>query len=157
VPPTTDTWLVVFEVDGRRLALEIAGVERVLRMVALDPLPRAPAVIAGVFDLHGELVPVVDVRHRLRLPERPWRAADQLLVVRARRGRLALAVERVATVAAVDAGAIRRADETVPGLEYLRGVVPLPAEGVVFVHDLDAFLSLAEEAKLAAALEAANS
>ena len=36
--------LVVFVIDGQRYALGLGAVERVLPMVAVSPLPRAPAI-----------------------------------------------------------------------------------------------------------------
>ena len=42
-----------------------------------------------------------------------------------------------------------------PGLRHLKGIVAL-ADGLLLIQDLDAFLSLDEEARLAAALEEAG-
>jgi hypothetical protein len=50
----------------------------------------------------------------------------------------------------VDPGEVVSPDAVVPGLEFVRGIARLPAQGIVFVHDLDRFLSLEEEAQLAA-------
>jgi purine-binding chemotaxis protein CheW len=141
--------LVVFRLEGQRYGLDLERVERVLPQVALAPFPKAPAIVSGVFDLHGRLVPVVNVRRRFRLPERAPGVADQLLVVRSARRRLALAVDAVEPVVQVAAGELTAPEAVVPGLEFVRGIARLPALGIVFVHDLDRFLSLDEEAQLA--------
>lgn len=44
--------LVVFSIEGQRYALPLNDVERVLPMVAVSPLPQAPAVVLGVINLH---------------------------------------------------------------------------------------------------------
>ena len=44
------------------------------------------------------------------------------------------------------------ADRIVPGLEYLQGVLRL-SDGLIFIHDLDRFLSLEEEKSLTEALQ----
>lgn len=146
----------MFAVDAQRCALELAQVERVIRMVALTPLPGAPAVILGMFELEGELLPVASVRRRLLQPDRPIRAGDQLAVVRARGRRLALAFDAAVGVLSVDPSRIEAAHHLTPGLEKLRGVARLEQEGLVLVHDIDAFLSLAEEAQTEAALRDAR-
>ena len=146
---------VIFDLDRQRYALDLARVERVVPRPWLEPFPKAPGIVAGVFVLHGQLVPVLDVRARFRLPAREPRLSDQLLVVRTRRRRVALAVDRVETVTSVPAETLVSPESVVPGLEYLRGVARL-SDGLVFVHDLDTFLSLEEEARLDAATEAAT-
>lgn len=146
--------LVVFVVDQRRLGIELARVDRVVRMVALEPLPTAPTVIAGVFDLAGEVLPAADVRHRLRQMPRAPRASDQLLIVRTARRRLALVVDAVDRLVSVPDDAVTPATRIVPGLEHVRGVAQLPDLGIVLIHDVDAFLSLDEESQLESAFAA---
>lgn len=143
--------LVVFVLDGRRYALALAVVERIIGMVEIAPFPKAPEIVGGVIDFHGELMPVFDVRRRFRLPARPHRLQDQLLIARTRRRRVALAVDAVEDVVTCPAGAQIDPATVVPGLEYVRGVTRIEPHGLVFVHDLDSFLSLEEEEALAAA------
>lgn len=151
--PAATRPLVVFALDEQRFALELAVVERVVRMVAIEPLPRAPAIILGVFSLHGEIVPVVNVRQRFRLPPRAPQTGDHLLVARTPRRRVALPVDAVDEVRDVAAEAIIDPATVAPGLQLVRGIARLDAAGLVFIHDLDSFLSLDEEAALASALQ----
>jgi len=152
---TDATGLVIFRLDDQRYALELLRVERVLPRVALTPFPKAPALVDGVFDFQGELVPAINLRRRFRWPERAPRLEDQLLVVRTPRRRLALVIDAVENVISVSAAELTAPADIVPGLEFVRGVVRLPREGIVFVHDLDQLLSLEEEARLEAALDEA--
>jgi chemotaxis-related protein WspB len=64
---------LVFELDGDRYALDAAEIVQVLPLAATKSIPGSPAWVAGVFDRHGEAVPVIDVS-RLAL----GRAARQL-------------------------------------------------------------------------------
>jgi purine-binding chemotaxis protein CheW len=146
--------LVVFLLDERAFAVELGAVERVLRMVAVTPVPRAPDVVLGVFDYQGQVLPVMNVRRRFGLPERAVAPSDQLLLLRTPRRRLAFAVDRVDPAIAVPAGALVAADEVVPGLEHVRGIVRLEERGLVLVHDIETFLSLDESQRLDAALKA---
>lgn len=149
--------LVGFLLEDRRFAVELARVQRVVRMVALEPVPQGPPIVEGVFNLQGTLVPVINLRRRLRLPERAPKAIDQLLVVRTARRVLALPVDAVENIITVDAARLTAPEAIVPGLEFVRGIARLPDEGIVFVHDIDACLSLDEEARLDSALPAAPS
>ena len=57
-------WMVV-RAGELRAALPIEAVGEVLPMPVLSPVPMAPAWVAGVVSVRGEIVPVVDVRVRL--------------------------------------------------------------------------------------------
>lgn len=139
----------MFLLDGQRYAVDLKRVERVVPMVELARFPRAPQIVLGVFNLHGDLIPVVSPRRRFSLPDRPPTVDDHLLVLRTARRRLAFMVDRVEHVLSIEMEAITRPEEMLPGLAYVRGVVRLEKAGVIFLHDLDTFLSLDEDAQLA--------
>lgn len=151
--PVLTPHLVVFALAGQRYAVPLERVERVAPMVELTNLPQAPAIVLGVFSLHGEIVPVVNVRRRFRLPERAPTIDDQLLVVRTARRVIAMLVDRVDQVVVLRDAAVASPATVVPGLEFLSGIVQLPEAGIVLIQDVDAFLALDEDAQLAAALE----
>jgi purine-binding chemotaxis protein CheW len=93
--------------------------------------------------VQGRVVPVVDLRRRFRLPERDFALADQLLIARTARRPVALAADAVTGVLEYSAREAVGAQDIVPGIEYVEGVVKLP-DGLVLIHDLDKFLSLDE-------------
>lgn len=120
-------------------------------MVEVTPLPKAPEIVLGVINLRGAIVPVLNIRRRFRLPEREAGLGDQLLVARTARRTVALVVDEMRGTIVHAAQQAIAPEEIVPGLEYVSGVVKL-ADGMLFIHDLDAFLSLEEEEALAAAI-----
>jgi len=61
--------LVVFRLDAGEYALPVANVGEVLRMVAITPVPEAPEWLPGVINLRGRVIPVIDLRRKLHLPE----------------------------------------------------------------------------------------
>ena len=143
--------VVVFQVEARRFGLPLAVVERVVRAVELTDLPNAPDIVLGVINVQGRIIPVVDLRRRLRLPPRANILADQLLIARTEARPLALMVDGVATVAEYDPTDFTEAAAVAPGLDYLAGLVRLP-DGILLVHDLEQFLSLQEARALDEAL-----
>jgi purine-binding chemotaxis protein CheW len=147
--------LAVFLIDGQRYALPVQAVERVLPMLAVSSLPKAPAIALGVINLHGTVVPVLDIRRRLALPPRPYGIRSCLLMARTRRRTLALPVDEVLSVQEVAAGAVTPADAVLPGIGHVAGIAALP-DGLLFIHDLETFLSLDEERQLSEALAEVN-
>jgi purine-binding chemotaxis protein CheW len=144
--------LVVFTMDEQRYALQLVAVERVVRMVEVTPLPQAPQIVLGVINAQGRIIPVVDIRRRFRLPERDIRLSDHLLIARTARRTVALALDAVTGIVEPSAQAVITAEEILPGLEYVEGVMKL-GDGLILIHDLDMLLSLEEEQTLAAALQ----
>ncbi len=144
--------LVFFVIEGQRYALHLSDVERVLPMVAVSPLPKAPAITLGVINVHGTVVPVVDIRRRFGFPPRDFDVSSHLLVARTRRRSLALPVDQVLGVNEVGPGAVTSPDAVLPGIGHVAGIVALP-DGLLFIHDPDVFLALDEEERLTEALD----
>lgn len=62
------TQYLTFEVADEEYAIEIIRVREILVYSPLTSVPRAPEFIAGVMNLRGSVVPVVDLRKKLGLP-----------------------------------------------------------------------------------------
>jgi purine-binding chemotaxis protein CheW len=143
--------LIVFTLEGHRYALSLSVVERAVCMVEITPLPKAPEIVLGAINLAGRIVPVLNIRKRFHLHEREPALGDQLLIARTSKRTVALAVDAVDSVVQRSPDEVIAPPTIVPGLEYLAGVVKL-ADGMLFIHDLDRFLSLEEEQALATAI-----
>lgn len=144
--------LVVFSLDDQYYALDLSVVERTERMVEVTPLPKAPEIVAGVINARGKITPVLDIRKRFRLPERPPALSDHLLLARTARRSVAFAVDAVCGVMECPEQEITEPGSVLPGVEYVKGVVKF-ADGMVFIHDLDGFLSLEEDKALESAID----
>ena len=143
--------LVSFVIAEQQYALPLSAVERVLPMVAVSPLPQAPPIALGVINLHGQVIPVLDIRHRLGFPTRDYGLTAHLLVARTHRRTLALPVDEVWGVQEVAVEAIVPPHAILPHLGHVAGIVML-TDGLLVIQDLEAFLSLEEERRLAEAL-----
>ena len=144
--------LVIFRLNGQRYALPLPVVERVIQAVEVTSLPGAPAVVLGVINVAGCVLPVFNIRRRFFLPEREVVPADQFLIARTARHTVALVIDEVHGVIEHEPSAVVAADGMVPGLEQFQGVVKLD-DGLVLIHDLEKFLSLDEAHALDAAME----
>lgn len=145
--------LVVFAIEEHRYALHLHTVERVFPMTEVAPLPKAPAIALGVINLHGAIIPVLDIHRRFGFPPRDYGLVAHLVVARTSRRTMALPVDEVLGVREVAAEAAVPAGAVLPGIGHVAGIVPL-ADGLLFIQDLEAFLSLDEEQQLGEALEA---
>ncbi|OGV77773.1 MAG: chemotaxis protein CheW [Methylotenera sp. RIFCSPLOWO2_02_FULL_45_14] len=145
-------FLVIFTLDDQHYALSLPTVGRVVRIVAITPLPNAPDIILGVVNFQGQVISVINVRRRFCLPEREIAISDQLLVAHTARRPVALVADAVLDVIACEAQSLITAENILPKIEYVEGVVKL-SDGLILIHDLDKFLSLEEEDSLNQALK----
>lgn len=146
-----DMQLVVFELDERHYGLRLDAVERVLHAVDVTPLPQTPDVVWGVIDIEGQIVPVLSLRKRFGLPERPIDVSNQFALARTRGRTVALVVDAVRGVVERPIAEFIESDKILPDLEHVEGVIQLD-DGMVLIYDLDRFLSLDEERALTQAL-----
>lgn len=147
----TPRQLVVFTLDDQRYGLPLASVELATRIVDITPLPDAPEIVIGLINVHGRLVPVVNLRHRFRLSERAPTLSDEMVIARTTLRPIALLVDAVmGVVSYADQQRVNVAD-ILPGANHLEGVVKLD-DGLILIHDLERFLSLDESRVLDAAM-----
>jgi purine-binding chemotaxis protein CheW len=145
--------LLVFHLDGQRYALHLQAAMRVLPMMEVAPLPNAPGVVAGVINVAGRIVPVMDVRRRFGLPARESRLSDVLILAHARVGAVALPADGVAGLLERSEADVTPLAAIAPGRQHVDGVVKLD-DGLALIHDVDTFLRAAEQEQLARALRA---
>ena len=101
--------VIVFTVSAVRYALELRWVREVVSLGFVTSVPTAPAALGGVCNLHGAILPVLDVSVLLDdAPGLPARQGDGALVVEAEGMVCALRVDQVDHVASLHetAGAV---------------------------------------------------
>jgi purine-binding chemotaxis protein CheW len=145
--------VLVFELEGQRYGLPTADVRELVRAVTITPLPDAPAVIEGVVNVRGRVLPVLDVRARFRLPAKALDPADHFIVASAGARGVVLRVDRATHLTLVDEGSIQPPETLGASAAYVAGVAKLE-DGLVLIHDVTTFLSAAEAAGLDEALRA---
>jgi purine-binding chemotaxis protein CheW len=70
---------VVWRLGGSRYALPADVVARLVPPMPLSRVPGVPAWVAGLGDLRGRVVPVLDLRSLLGAPAAPWPSSARVL------------------------------------------------------------------------------
>lgn len=146
-----DIQLLPFTLQAERFALPLAQVRRVLPTLKAIPLPGAPAVVAGVVALRGQLVTVVDLCARLGWAAPPLRRWSPWIWACTERRDLLLPVESVMPVRRAGAADWTPAARLAKVQGNVSGVLR-SSDGLYLLYDLDAFLSADEERALERAL-----
>src|SRR6266852_4862003 len=124
--------LVAFTLGEQRYALPLTTVQRVVRMVEVTPLPKAPEIVLGVIDLQGDIIPIMSMRKRFGLPEPETSLTDQLIVADTATRSVALVVNSVIGVVEQTAAKVIETEKIVPGAQFVEGITRLE-DGILFI------------------------
>ncbi|MCX6170183.1 MAG: chemotaxis protein CheW [Ignavibacteriales bacterium] len=61
--------LVSFELNREEFGIDILMVHEIIRMIQITKVPNSPDFIEGVVNLRGRVIPVVNLRSKLGMPE----------------------------------------------------------------------------------------
>ncbi|MFA5065175.1 MAG: chemotaxis protein CheW [Dehalococcoidia bacterium] len=143
---------VVFTLDDLKFGLGLSCIERILRIVEITPLPRAPEIVTGVINIQGQIVPVYNIRRRFNLPERETNLNDQLIVANTSDHKVAIVADSVSGIVECTRQEMVHAKDVLQGTDYVEGIIK-QADGLIIIHDLDKFLSHRERKKLVTAIK----
>ena len=143
--------LVSFHIGGEEFGLDILRVQEIIRVQQLTRVPNSPDYVDGVINLRGKVIPVIALRRRFGLEERPHDKETRIVVTEVQGTVLGFIVDSVSEV-------LRMPSETVeppPRLgkverEYVSGVGKLD-DRLLILLDIDRLMSDSDAALGAAA------
>lgn len=68
---------LIFELSGNRYTVALSDVDEILHMAAFKIVPNAPEFVSGIINLHGVLLPVVDILPRLGMTRKSVLTSEQ--------------------------------------------------------------------------------
>jgi len=138
--------VLVFHIGRERCALPLGAVQRVLPAARLAALAGAPHYVAGLLDLHGDPVPVIDLSRLAGAAPEAVRYDTRILLVEVPAAgalrRLGLQVEHVAGVAALGAAPV---DSGILGAPWLGQVAHAAADDAGMLQLIEPARMLAPE------------
>jgi len=146
---TSDLQIVNFRVDDKDYAVEISKIIEIIYYKTATALPQSPEFIEGVVDLRGTVIPVVDLKKRLRLTSKTGGSPNHILIVRFGDKMVGIVVDEVKEVLRIDEGQIQSPQTYIKGggSKHLRGVCKVNDQ-LIFILSLDTLLSEDEQAQL---------
>jgi chemotaxis-related protein WspB len=142
--------LLIFHIGADRYGLRLHDVVRVLPLVELKRLPLAPDAVAGIMNLHGASVPVIDLNRAAGMPAGPDHFDTRIIISDyvgpdGAHHQLGLRAERVLGVQEVRDDQLR--DSGVRAAPFL-GQVAGDAQGMLQLVELEQLLPAALRALL---------
>ncbi|HET6583699.1 MAG TPA: chemotaxis protein CheW, partial [Nannocystaceae bacterium] len=72
---------LAFRVSGETYGLPIAELGEITKPFDTTPVPRTADFVIGIGNVRGNVIPIVDLARRLRLPAQPQTALTRVLIV----------------------------------------------------------------------------
>lgn len=139
--------LITFEVAGQIFALDIMAIREIRAWTPVTPMPRVPHYVAGVVNLRGTVLPVIDLAARLGWPATEATPRHAIIVCQVGSQSQGLIVDSVSDIVALQADALQPPphagrDDVIP---FLEGLVAIE-ERMVMVLDLQSLSASADPA-----------
>jgi purine-binding chemotaxis protein CheW len=136
-----DLHLVTFHLESEEFGVDIGRVQEIIRVGQVTAVPNAPGFIRGVINLRGRIIPVLDLRKRLALPEAPLTKHSRIVVVEAGAKVLGLLVDRVSQVLRLNQESIDAPPDEIAGSRaFVRGIGKVDSR-LIMIMELDRVLA----------------
>ena len=103
--------LIAFRIADQEFCVDIMQVREIRGWTPATPLPRTPSFMKGVINLRGTIVPVIDLRLKLRLDNARYDAFTVMIVLNVEDRVVGIVVDSVSDVIPLSAEQIRPTPE----------------------------------------------
>jgi purine-binding chemotaxis protein CheW len=135
--------LATFFLGREEYGVDVRLVQEIIRVSEITQVPRAPEFIKGVINLRGRIIPVVDLKRKLRLGDVEVVRQSRIVVVKIKERLIGLLVDGASQVLKVPVSTIEAAPDEVTEIDAsaIRGVAKLTGR-LIILMDLNKTLSL---------------
>ena len=129
--------LVTFQLGAEKYGINVMEVKELVDFEEIREIPNAPVYIEGIFNLRGDIIPVISLHRRFHLQKPEDINEDSLLILTIGEMELGIIVDRIHRVISIDAEEIQPPPQMLTGIgsEYIRGVVHQD-EGYLIILDI---------------------
>ena len=121
--------ILTFALGEEQYGVDILRVKEIRGYAPVTPLPGAPAYVRGVLNLRGTIVPVLDLRAKLAMPEAEYGPLTVIIIVTAGASVVGVIVDAVSDVFDV------RPEDVQPAPEFGVAVQGRAVAGIARVGD----------------------
>lgn len=89
---------VVFQSNQQYFALSVLDVVRVIEVAEITKLPEVPTFVLGVYDFHGEMIPIIDVRQKLFQNQTAQTIESKIILCKWKTYTIGLVVENIDSI-----------------------------------------------------------
>jgi purine-binding chemotaxis protein CheW len=125
----TQIQLVTFQISEELYGIDIMDVKEIVRVQEIRQIPNAPVYVEGLFNLRGEIIPIISLHKRFHLKKAKLGDDEELLsgfiIIDLDGMKLGIIIDRVERVVSIEGNDIQPPPQMLSGIgaEYIQGVV----------------------------------
>jgi purine-binding chemotaxis protein CheW len=133
--------LVTFQLGNEQYGIDIMEVNEIWKVEAIRAIPNAPSYVEGIFDLRGDIVPVINLHRRFHIKKVQMSEEDELLsgsiIININNTKIGIIIDKILRVVSVEMDQIQPPPQMLSGIgaEYIQGDVP-GDEGYLIILDI---------------------
>ena len=141
--------LVSFKIANEEFGVDILNVQEINKMTTITKVPNSPSFVEGVINLRGRVIPVVNLRIKMSMPNRENDKDTRIIVVDLSGKTVGFLVDSVSEVLRIPRNIIEPPPSMVAGINsnYITAVGKLE-DRLLILLDLDKVLLEEEKAVL---------
>jgi len=136
---------IVFQLNDQSYGVDVHQVMSIEKMSSITEVPKTSELVKGVINHHSEVIPIIDLKERLRLGNTTYTEMTRLLIVNTHQTQFGLIVDAATDVIDINPSIVDDAPNVLGGLDrsFLKGLAKLE-EGLLILLDLDYILKTEE-------------
>jgi len=145
--------LVTFQLSDELYGIDIMDVREIVSLEEIRPIPNAPAFVEGLFNLRGEIIPIINLHKRFHLRKAQFDDDETLLsgfiIIDLDGMNVGVVIDKVERVITIDLNDIQPPPQMIAGIgaEYIQGVVNQKS-GYLIILDIRKLFSAKELQKI---------
>lgn len=149
----TQIQLVTFQISEELYGVDIMDVKEIVRVQEIRSIPNAPGYVEGLFNLRGEIIPIISLHKRFHLRKAQLGEDEELLsgfiIIDIDGMKLGIIIDKVERVVSIEAQNIQPPPQMLTGIgaEYIQGVVNRES-GYLILLDIRKLFSAKELRKI---------
>ncbi|MNJ94699.1 Chemotaxis protein CheW [compost metagenome] len=136
---------LTFTVDKQAYGIQISAIREINRISEITKVPEAPAHVAGVMNLRGKVIPVIEMRLRMKLSAGDITKETCTIVVETKAGQVGVIVDSVSSVLSLNDKDIDQTPISQGESTYIVGVGKLEGSMIMLI-DIEKCLGAEAEA-----------
>lgn len=77
---------LIFHLNKEEYGVEILKVQEIIGMMNVTAVPNMPEFIKGIINLRGKIIPVVDLRLKFNMDEKPYTEITCIIIIQVKQG-----------------------------------------------------------------------
>ncbi|MDA3940368.1 MAG: chemotaxis protein CheW [Spirochaetia bacterium] len=131
--------LVTFQLGSESYGIDIMIVDGIVRVEETRSIPNAPDYVDGIFNLRGEIIPIINLHKRFQIRRAELSEEDMLLrgfiIIKIIGMKLGIIIDKISRVISVDLEKMQQPPQMLSGIgaEYIQGVFTRDEEYLILL------------------------